>query len=205
MAGAARLYTTTEAAAVSGVGVKAVNNAIDKQIIRAARMADGARVRDGRRALTADDLLRLKLWYQVGNILSQDRRHQLFEAIDARPDAKTVKAGELLIVDVDEARRQIATRTRDLEAAEALVVRDKAVLGGEPVFKGTRIPVRAVAAMLADGADADDILDGYPRLTRRQLDLASIWVAAHPQRGRPRTLKAQGLTPKSVTRVSLAG
>lgn len=205
MAGAARLYTTTEAAAVSGVAVKAVNNAIDKQIVRATRMADGARLRDGRRALTADDLLRLKLWYQVGNVLSQDRRNQLFEAIDARPDAKTVKAGELLLVDVGEARRQIAARTRDLEAAEAMVIRDKAVLGGEPVFKGTRIPVRAIAAMLADGAEADDILDGYPKLTKRQLELAPIWVAAHPQRGRPKTLNAQGLTPKSVTRVSLAG
>lgn len=204
MASAARLYTTTEAAAVSGVGVKAVNNAIDKQIVRATRMAEGARTRDGRRALTADDLLRLKLWYQVGNILTQDRRRALFDAIKASPNAKTVKAGELLIVDVDEARRQIATRTRDLEAAEAIVVRDKAVMSGEPVFKGTRIPVRAIAAMLADGAEADDILDGYPKLTKRQLELAPIWVAAHPQRGRPKTLKAHGLAPKSVTRFSLA-
>jgi uncharacterized protein (DUF433 family) len=162
-------------------------------------MADGARRGDGRRALTADDLLRLKLWYQIGNILSQDRRHELFEAIEAKPDAKTVKASELLLVDVGEARRQIAARTRDLEAAEAMVVRDKAVMADEPVCKGTRILVRAIAAMLADGADADDILDGYPKLAKRQLELAPIWVAAHPQRGRPRTLKAQGLAPKSVT------
>lgn len=203
MPSAARLYTTAEAAAVSGVGVKAVNNAIDKQIVRAARPTGSARERKSRRALTADDLLRLKLWYQVGNILTQDRRHELFEAIKARPNAKTVKAGALLIVDVDEARRQIATRTRDLEAAEAIVSRDKAVLGGEPVFKGTRIPVRLIVSMLDEGAYPEEILDGYPKLAKRQLELARIWVAAHPRRGRPKSLKARGLTPTSSTRVSL--
>lgn len=202
MAGAARLYTTSEAAAVSGVGVKAVNNAIDKRIVRAARPAAGARVNGGR-ALTTDDLLRLKLWYQVGNILSQDRRRELFEAIEARPNAKTVKAGALLIVDVEEARRQIATRTRDLEAAEAIVSSDKAVLGGEPVLRGTRIPVRLIATMLDDGANADEILEGYPKLAKRDLELARIWVAAHPRRGRPKSLKARGLTPKSSRRVAL--
>ena len=31
-----RLYTPSEAAAVSGVGVKAVNNAIDKRIVKTA-------------------------------------------------------------------------------------------------------------------------------------------------------------------------
>lgn len=203
MPSAARLYTTAEAAAVSGVGVKAVNNAIDKQIVRVARPTGSAREREGRRALTADDLLRLKLWYQVGNILTQDRRLELFAAIKARPNAKTVKAGALLIVDVDEARRQIATRTRDLEAAEAIVSRDKAVLGGEPVFKGTRIPVRLIASMLDEGADAEEILDGYPKLAKRQLELARIWVAAHPRRGRPKSLNARGLTPTSSMRVSL--
>jgi uncharacterized protein (DUF433 family) len=203
MPSAARLFTTTEAAAVSGVGVKAVNNAIDKKIVRAARPSGDVHAKGERRALTADDLLHLKLWYQVGNILSQDRRRELFDAILARPNAKTVKAGDLLIVDVEEARRQIAARTRDLEAAEAMVSRDKAVLGGEPVFKGTRIPVRLIASMLDDGADAEEILEGYPKLAKRHLELAHIWIAAHPRRGRPKSLKARGLTPKSSQRVSL--
>lgn len=41
---------------------------------------------------------------------------------------------------------------------------DKAVLNGEPVFKGTRIPVRLIAAMLEQGADEDELLEGYPKL-----------------------------------------
>lgn len=203
MAEVARLFSTAEAAAVSGVGVKTVNNAIDKRIIKAVKLAAGAKS-GARRKLTQEEVLRLKLWYHLGDLLSQDRRRALFEAIRTRPDAKTIKAGELLIVDVEEARRQIATRTRDLEAAEKLVTEDKAVLNGEPVFAGTRVPVRLVAIMLKDGTDAQEILEGYPKLTARHLELAPIWTSAHPQRGRPKSLKARGMTPKSSRRVTLA-
>jgi len=67
------------------------------------------------------------------------------------------------------------------------------VIGGEPVFKGTRVPVRMVAAMKKQGADAIEIVEGYPALTARMVDLAEIWVAAHPTSGRPRKLSEQGL------------
>lgn len=199
--GAARLYTPSEAAAVSGLAVKAVNNAIDKRIIQAAKPARGGRANS--RALTADDVLRVKLWYKVGTILSQERRQRLFEAIREQPKAKTVKADELVIVDVAEARRQIAQGTRALEDAEALVTTDKAVLNGEPVFKGTRIPVRLIAAMLEQGADESEVLDGYPKLERRYLELSRIWTAAHPRRGRPKSLGERGLQLKSSERVKL--
>jgi uncharacterized protein (DUF433 family) len=199
--GAARLYTPSEAAAVSDLAIKAVNNAIDKRIIQAARPARGGRA--NARALTADDVLRVKLWYKVGTILSQERRQRLFDAIRERPKAKTVKADELVIVDVAEARRQIAQGTRALEDAEALVSSDKAVLNGEPVFKGTRIPVRLIAAMLEQGADQAEVLDGYPKLERRYLELARIWSAAHPRRGRPRSLGERGLQLESSRRVRL--
>lgn len=201
MTAAARLYTPTEAAAVSGIGVKAVNNAIDKRIVKPASPAPGPR--SGRRALTAEDVLRVKLWYKVGDILTQERRERLFDAIRDQPKAKTVKADDLLIIDVAAARKQIAERIRDLEAAEAIVSRNKDVMGGEPVLKGTRIPVRLVASMLADGAPVEEILEGYPKLDERMLRLAKIWVAAHPRRGRPKSLKDRGFKLKSAKRTSL--
>lgn len=198
----ARLYTPSQAAAISGVGIKAIHNAIDKRIISATRKPRGTAGRTPR-ALSADDLLRVKLWYAVGDALSTERRERLFAAIHEQPRARTVKADDLLIVDVAEARRQIAARTRDLEAAEAMVKSDKEVMGGEPVFKGTRIPVRLIATILADGADESEILEGYPALDARQLDLSRIWAAAYPSHGRPKSLKDLGLKLKSVTRVPL--
>ena len=197
---AVRHYTPAEAAALSGVGIKAVHNAIDKHIIESpARMADGRE----RRRLSAADVLRLKLWNEVGAILSPERRQRLFAEIEQRPTAECVKADTLVIVDVGEARRQIARRVKDLEAAEAAIARSAAVMGGEPVFKGTRIPVRMIAAMLEDGVDAADILAGYPKLEAPQLDLARLWTAAHPRRGRPKSLAEHGLSVRSQLRIPL--
>ena len=39
------------------------------------------------------------------------------------------------------------------------------ILGGDPVFRGTRIPVHAIASQLADGEPDADLRKSYPRLT----------------------------------------
>lgn len=200
MPNAARQYTPAEAAVLSGIAVKAVHNAIDKRIIEGQSPSAAKRIR---RSLSAKDVLRLKLWHEVGAMLSQERRQRLFEEVEQRPDAKRVKADALVIIDVEEARRQIARRVRDLEAAEAAVTRNDALMGSEPVFKGTRVPVRLIAAMLDHGASEAEILDGYPALEARHLELARIWAAAHPRRGRPKTLADQGVEVRSQLRVPL--
>lgn len=197
MTAASRAYTPTEAAAVSGVAVKSVHNAIDKRII--APRVSGRRGR----ALSDDDLLRLKLWYGVGSILTAERRKRLFDHIDKHPDAATVRADDYLIVDVARAREQLAERAHALLEAEDMVETNKGILGGEPVFRNTRIPVRAIAAMISQGADINDILEGYPALNARMVDLAEIWSTAHPARGRPRTLVEMGEKPKLETRIAL--
>lgn len=40
------------------------------------------------------------------------------------------------------------------------------VCSGRPVVRGTRIPVHTVLGVLAAGDDIDEVLKGYPRLTR---------------------------------------
>lgn len=197
MAAVSRAYTPTEAAAVSEIAVKSVHNAIDKRII-ATRLVE----RDGR-ALSDDDLLRLKLWYGVGSILSAERRKRLFETIDQHPEAETIRADDYLIIDVARAREQLAARAEALREAEQMVESVKRVMGGEPVFRKTRIPVRAIAAMKSQGATTEDIVDGYPALTTRIVDLSEIWAAAHPARGRPRKLSELGMPVKSTKRLSL--
>lgn len=205
MSAVARVYTPAEAAAVSQIGIKAVHNAIDKKIVDTVSSAATPAKSVRRRVLTAEGLLRLKLWYGVGSTLAVERRQRLFEAIKEKPAAKTVKADDLLIVDVAEARKQLNARIRDLDEAESVIGRVKGVMSGEPVFKGTRVPVRTVAAMLAQGADEADLLDGYPSLTARMIELAKIWTAAHPTRGRPKKLSDQGLRVKSSKRATLKG
>lgn len=197
MATATRAYTPTEAAALSEIAVKSVHNAIDKRII-------AAHLGRGGRELTDEDLLRLKLWYGVGSILTAERRKRLFETIDRNPDADTVRADDYVIVDVARAREQLAARADALREAEQKIQTVKGVAGGEPVFTGTRIPVRMIAAMRQQGASTAEIVEGYPSVTARMVELAEIWAAAHPARGRPKKLSEQGLKVKSVKRLPLA-
>jgi len=197
MADTPRTYTPAEAAALSELAVKSVHNAIDKRIIEAHFGREG-------RELTDEDLLRLKLWYGVGSILSAERRKRLFDTIDQNPDADTVRADDYLIVDVARAREQLAARAEALREAEQKIDSVKGVAGGKPVFKGTRVPVRMIAAMKQQGASSAEIVDGYPSVTARMVELAEIWTAAHPARGRPKKLSDQGLRVKSVKRLPLS-
>jgi uncharacterized protein (DUF433 family) len=49
-----------------------------------------------------------------------------------------------------------------------VVISDPEILGGTPVFAGTRIPVRILFENLADGVSLQEILDAYPTLKREQ-------------------------------------
>ncbi len=47
-----------------------------------------------------------------------------------------------------------------------IVSSDPEVLGGTPVFLGTRVPVAVLFENLADGMTLEEILDAYPTLSR---------------------------------------
>ena len=47
-----------------------------------------------------------------------------------------------------------------------VVVQDPEILGGEPVFVGTRVPVKSLFDHLEAGASIEDFLDGFPSVKR---------------------------------------
>ena len=53
-------------------------------------------------------------------------------------------------------------------AAGGLVVSDPGILGGKPVFRGTRLPVQSLFDYLADGLSPDYFLETFPSVTREQ-------------------------------------
>ena len=53
-------------------------------------------------------------------------------------------------------------------AAGGLVVSDSAILGGTPVFRGTRLPVQTLFDYLADGLTLDYFLETFEGVTREQ-------------------------------------
>ena len=198
----ARLYTPAEAAAVSGLALKALNNAIDKRIVDIARPTAAGR-RTVRRYLTPSHLICFRLEQGLVGRLPVERRQGLFRDVVAHPEATRLNADDLLLVDIGEARRQVTARAHDLEEAENAIHIDKDTLAGEPVFKGTRIGVYGLVAMLDAGAPPGELIAGSMMLDSRKLDLARLWVAAHPRRGRPKRLTDYGFILKSTTRASL--
>jgi uncharacterized protein (DUF433 family) len=100
-------------------------------------------------------------------------------------------------------RPDAADRVRDLEAAERLIEIDPETMGGEPVFKGSRITVRAVIARLGAGEGPASLLESFPGLDHRKLDLARVWATAHPSTGRAMRLSDFGFRLKATTRVAL--
>jgi uncharacterized protein (DUF433 family) len=60
---------------------------------------------------------------------------------------------------------------------------DPDILGGTPVFAGTRVPVRALLDYLEGGDPLDEFLEDFPSVSREQavavLRLAGQMLAAH--------------------------
>jgi uncharacterized protein (DUF433 family) len=52
---------------------------------------------------------------------------------------------------------------------EAVVSRSPDVMGGTPVFSGTRVPVQTLLDYLEGGDSIDEFLAGFPTVTRGQV------------------------------------
>jgi uncharacterized protein (DUF433 family) len=50
-----------------------------------------------------------------------------------------------------------------------VISRDQDVMGGAPVFTGTRVPVQTLLDYLEGGDSIDDFLEGFPSVTREQV------------------------------------
>jgi uncharacterized protein (DUF433 family) len=53
------------------------------------------------------------------------------------------------------------------------IIKDPNILGGEPVFRGTRVPFKILIDYLEGGDTLDQFLEQYPTVTR-ELAIAAI-------------------------------
>ena len=57
-----------------------------------------------------------------------------------------------------------------------LIVKDPEILGGTPVFRGTRVPLRTLFDYLEGGDTLEEFLEGFPAVSR-ELAIATLEVA----------------------------
>jgi uncharacterized protein (DUF433 family) len=54
---------------------------------------------------------------------------------------------------------------------------DPQILGGRACVRGMRIPVSVIVSQIAHGAPVEEILEGYPELTREDIQQALEYAA----------------------------
>jgi uncharacterized protein (DUF433 family) len=65
------------------------------------------------------------------------------------------------------------------------ITRDPRICGGEPVIKGTRVPLRTLLASLAEGATIAEILADFPTVTEEAVWAVIAFAAASAQEDMP--------------------
>jgi len=58
-----------------------------------------------------------------------------------------------------------------------LIEANPEIMLGKPVIKGTRIPVELIVRKLGEGSTIEELLDGYPNLSRKAVMAALIYAA----------------------------
>jgi uncharacterized protein (DUF433 family) len=185
-------FTVAEASWVTGLSVKAVNKAIEDAAVPV-RIVRAGGVR--RRSVPYASLLCLKLHAEGLKRLPLRMRREVFRRVLSEPQQKQLKYTDALIIDVGGARAKMSSRLQDLEKAASTVQSDPDIMAGTPVFRGTRIPVYLVADMIEQGTSIEEILEGYPSLTREMVQYAGIYATTHPRRGRPPVQPWSGRKP----------
>jgi uncharacterized protein (DUF433 family) len=57
-------------------------------------------------------------------------------------------------------------KDKSMAANKDVIVRDREILGGTPVFRGTRVPFKNLLDYLEGGHTLDEFLDEFPTVTR---------------------------------------
>jgi uncharacterized protein (DUF433 family) len=192
-------YTPTQVSAVTGLPLAAVHKAIEYRLIQPKRIRDG---KLNTRLLSKPQVIFLYLEARGLRSLPLAMRREVAKSLERNPDTNTmaISEGSVVAIDCKSARKNVETALRHLDKARLMVESDPNTMLGTPVYRGTRIPVHTIVDMLAQSATVEEILDGYPALTREKIQLAPLYAKAFPRRGRPALRPWAKKPPRRVTK-----
>jgi uncharacterized protein (DUF433 family) len=178
-----------EAAVLSGATEKSIRHELAGRVVHAGRTS-------GRRRFGAREVVYFCLVHELPLELDKSLRRELFELIaaDKATAGRWRREAHRLILDglvpifvpTDEVVERIEARIAAFLRGRSRVVSEPGILGGEPVFEGTRSAVRFVGERARKGEPVEVLLQDYPALTREDVEFARIFVALGRRPGRPR-------------------
>ena len=205
MAVAPNMVSANEAAALAMIEVRDVHRAFDEHLLPDVLLGGvGASRQVARGAVPL-----LAFYFRTAGILQADARKAVIRLVASggrtgalrrvaalRRRRRPLPVGDGITADLRPFIMETDARATLLEQARAMAVLDPDVLGGsEPVVRGTRVPVRDVAAAVSAGLPLVDILASYPSLTAEQVELAALYASVERPRGKPRRPLAERLPP----------
>lgn len=186
-------FATKEVAVLSGLSEKAIRHEMARDIASPDRVRVGKATR---RRMGPRDVYYLSLVAHLPVALRPEDRRDLYELVrrrrresgrwQASPGRLCLHGDIDIVIDTSGIRHQLARRLRDYRHGRRRIVSDPNVVGGEPVFVGSRIPVRHIGMLAEKGVPAVEILEDYPSLGVRDVAFARLFVALRPDPGRPR-------------------
>ena len=189
------LFSVKEAAAIAEVSPETIRTALEKKSVKPSHMRKTGKA--VRHQFSAGDVLFIKLLAEFPFPLSKQDKHSLAQIL-ARGKRKAsfwseegvdlvYRSGDVQIFVQCKSFRE--TVNRNLAAfrwGRRRVVSSPEVLGGEPVFRGTRVPLRHVASLFRRGVAEKEIIEDFPQLSARDLAYARLFSRFGEKPGRPR-------------------
>ena len=189
---------TAEAAFIAGVSDREMNRAVDERILPDSLIQSD----NGRRFARLGAAL-AGFYFKTEDVYVAPFRRRVLREVMAQLEqiAADVEALYALRAELSESAWQLeinsirvdlahyvdesTRRVKEIDRAESLISTDPRIMGGVPVFAGTRVRVETVTASLNKGIDGARILKAYPSLTKEHLEAAKVHAEVHPKRGRP--------------------
>jgi uncharacterized protein (DUF433 family) len=168
-----------EAAKLSGASMTVVNKAIEQKAVHTKKMRSGSSV-DARDvgALSIFAALPFGLPIMLKRNVAAWVREAKPGSELALSDAVIVRKSEAIDEAVRRALWYVELRGRFLEIRSD-------VQGGEPVIRGTRVPIRGLAKQIEAGETMDVLREEYDYIDPDAFEFAVMWADANPRRGRP--------------------
>jgi uncharacterized protein (DUF433 family) len=175
------LLTRNEIAEISGVSVNAVNKALEQRVAKARRQR-------GRTLLAADEAAALALLSELPVTLSIKLKRQVRDWIVKRSpaEAEEFELSRALRIAMTENAADAGKRAFDyVRMREKYIEAEPGKMGGTPMIRGTRVPVRTLAQLVEGGESWAALKEDYPHIPEEAYGVAVLWARGNPRRGRP--------------------
>lgn len=191
----AELFTLDEAAAIAEIEPETVRTALEKRAVAPSRkIKTGKAVRY---RFSEGDVLFLLVLAEFPFPLSKDDKDSLAQIlargsktakhwVSDGPDVVFRSGNMKIFVECKPFRKTVERNVAAYRWGKERITSSPNVLGGESVFRGTRIPLEHVAALFRKHVPEEEIAEDFPALDEKDLAYARIAARLGQPPGRPK-------------------